>query len=90
MNRLPELMELVFERWKRGLHYPLFKAENIIHFNARGPLEDAARAAAARLGLGNAETTSLVERYLGYTRELSGPAGADAPPPPRADGYNPS
>jgi hypothetical protein len=80
LRRLPELMEKVFERWNRGLHYPLFKAENIIHFNALGPLEDAARATAARIGASPAETEELVARYLGYTRELTGPGVKPVPP----------
>ena len=70
---LPMLIELAFERWKNAQKRPNFKAEDFIHKNSIGALEAAARAAAARLKLSHQETGRLVERYLGYTRELCGP-----------------
>ena len=77
---LPMLIELTFERWENAKKRPNFKAEDFIHKNSTGALEAAARAAAARLKLSNQETGALVERYLGYTRELSGPQVKPVPP----------
>jgi hypothetical protein len=76
---LPMLIELTFERWESAKKRPNFKAEDFIHKNSTGSLEAAARAAAARLKLSNQETTALVYRYLGYTRELSGPGVKPVP-----------
>jgi hypothetical protein len=76
---LPMLIELTFERWQSAKKRPNFKAEDFIHKNSTGSLEAAARAAAARLKLSNQETTALVYRYLGYTRELSGPGVKPVP-----------
>lgn len=70
---LPMLIELTFERWESAKKRPNFKAEDFIHKNSTRALEAAARAAAARLKLSNRESAELVQRYLGYTRELSGP-----------------
>ena len=70
---LPMLIELTFERWENAKKRPNFKAEDFIHKNSTQALESAARAAAARLKYSNQETEALVLRYLGYTRELSGP-----------------
>jgi hypothetical protein len=69
---LPMLIELTFERWEIAKKRPNFKAEDFIHKNSTQALEAAARASAARLKLSNRETDALVQRYLGYTRELSG------------------
>ena len=77
---LPMLIELTFERWENAKKRPNFKAEDFIHKNSTGALEAAARAAAARLKLSNQETGALVERYLGYTRELPGPEVKAVPP----------
>ena len=76
---LPMLIELAFERWERAKKRPNFKAEDFIHKNSTGALEAAAHAVAARLKLSNQETGALVQRYLGYTRELSGPAVKPVP-----------
>jgi hypothetical protein len=76
---LPMLIELTFERWESAKKRPNFKAEDFIHKNSTGALESAARAAAARLRLSNQETAALVQRYLGYTRELSGPGVKPVP-----------
>jgi hypothetical protein len=69
---LPMLMELTFERWATGKKRPNFKAEDFVHKNSTRALEAAAQVAAARLKLSGAATRALVERYLGYTRELAG------------------
>jgi alpha-beta hydrolase superfamily lysophospholipase len=69
---LPMLIELTFERWQSAKKRPNFKAEDFIHKNSTNALETAARVSANRLKLTNQETNELVQRYLGYTRELSG------------------
>ena len=69
---LPMLIELTFERWESAKKRPNFKAEDFIHKNSTKALEGAACASAARLKLSHQETDVLVQRYLGYTKELSG------------------
>ena len=69
---LPMLIELTFERWESAKKRPNFKAEDFIHKNSTKALEAAACASAARLKLSHQETDVLVQRYLGYTKELSG------------------
>ena len=76
---LPMLIELTFERWESAKKRPNFKAEDFIHKNSTRALGAAANAAAARLKLSHAETTELVQRYLGYTRELAGPGVKPVP-----------
>ncbi|MEA2659112.1 MAG: hypothetical protein QOF64_1708 [Candidatus Binatota bacterium] len=76
---LPMLIELTFERWENAKKRPNFKAEDFIHKNSTQALESAARAAATRLKYSNQETEALVLRYLGYTRELSGPGVKPVP-----------
>ena len=70
---LPMLIELTFERWESAKRRPNFKAEDFIHKNSTQALQAAASASAARLKLSHHESDALVQRYLGYTRELSGP-----------------
>jgi pimeloyl-ACP methyl ester carboxylesterase len=77
---LPMLIEQTFERWETGKKRPNFKAEDFIHKNSTRSLETAARVSAARLRLSNEDTQALVRRYLGYTRELSGPGIKPVPP----------
>ena len=77
---LPMLIELTFERWEKSKRRPNFKAEDFVHKNSVKALEAAARAAAARLQLSQKDTDALVQRYLGYTRELSGPGVKPVPP----------
>jgi hypothetical protein len=69
---LPMLIELTFERWESAKKRPNFKAEDFIHKNSTKALEAAACTSAARLKLSHQETDVLVQRYLGYTKELSG------------------
>ena len=76
---LPMLIELTFERWEIAKKRPNFKAEDFIHKNSAKALEAAARVSAARLKLSSQETDSLVQKYLGYTRELSGPGVKPVP-----------
>ncbi len=77
---LPMLIELTFERWENAKKRPNFKAEDFIHKNSTSALAAAARAAAARLRLSHSEAGALVQRYLGYTRELSGTGVKPVPP----------
>ena len=76
---LPMLIELTFERWERAKKRPNFKAEDFIHKNSTNALKAAASAAAARLKLSHQQTEALIQRYLGYTRELSGPGVKPVP-----------
>ncbi len=78
--RLPMLIELTFELWEKSKRRPNFKAEDFVHKNSLKALDAAARSAATRLSLSNKDTDSLVQRYLGYTRELSGPGVKPVPP----------
>ena len=76
---LPMLIELTFERWQIAKRRPNFKAEDFIHKNSARALDAAARVSAERLKLSNRETDALVQHYLGYTRELSGPGTKPVP-----------
>ena len=76
---LPMLIELTFERWESAKKRPNFKAEDFIHKNSTKALEAAARVSADRLKLSHQETTVLIQTYLGYTRELSGPGAKPVP-----------
>jgi len=76
---LPMLIELTFERWQTAKRRPNFKAEDFIHKNSARALDAAARVSAERLKLSNRETDALVQHYLGYTRELSGPGAKPVP-----------
>jgi hypothetical protein len=76
---LPMLIELTFERWESAKKRPNFKAEDFIHKNSTKALEAAACASAARMKLSNRESDGLIERYLGYTKELSGPGVKPVP-----------
>ena len=77
---LPMLMELTLERRETGKRRPNFKAEDFVHKNSTPSLVAAARASAARLKMSHRETDALVQKYLGYTRELSGPGVKPVPP----------
>jgi hypothetical protein len=80
LNRLPWLMEEVHDAWDAGKSRPQFKAEYIVTEAVAPSLEEAARACALRLKLDRAGTQSLIDRYLGYGRELSGPNVKPLPP----------
>jgi hypothetical protein len=79
-RRLPWLMEDVLEAWSRTTNRPGIKAEHLIQFAATGPLGEAARVSARRLGLDESATAALVARFQGYPRELSGPGTRPVPP----------
>lgn len=78
--RLPELMENVFDAWKRVRSQANFKCEYLITRNIEGSLADAARHTAGRLGYGDEETAGLVDHYLGFTRPLAVPDAKPVPP----------
>ena len=78
--RLPWLMEEILDAWENARKRPQFKAEYMITHNILGSLEQAARVSAARLELDQSATDALIERFKGYTRELSGPNVKPVPP----------
>ncbi len=80
LARLAMVMEEVFEASRKGLTSALFKAENILHFDNPEQMEAAARASAERLGMNSEDTETLVNRYLGYLRGVSGPGTRPVPP----------
>jgi hypothetical protein len=80
LKRLAMLMEEVLEASAKESGLANFKAENIIHFYSPSGLTEAARATAKRLKMSAGDTEALVQRYLGYTRELSGPGVRPVPP----------
>jgi hypothetical protein len=77
---LPQKMELVFAAWDQAKLQPNFKAEDFIHKNSVESLAEGAGVTAQRLGMGDEETQTLVERYIGYTRDLRGPGVKPVPP----------
>lgn len=77
---LPVKMERVFESWDQAKRQANFKAEDFVHKNSVNSLAEAARATARRLGMEDEETQSLVDRYVGYTRDLRGPGVKPVPP----------
>ena len=80
LMRLPMLMEEVFEDWEKVKSQPNFKVEYIITRNGVKQLAEAARVTARRLNMTPGETEALVERYVGYTQELSGEGVKPVPP----------
>ena len=80
LMQLPMLMEEILDNWDRGRARPQFKAEYVITHNIAASLTEGAKVSAQRLGMNRDETEALVERYLGYPRELSGPEAPPVPP----------
>lgn len=80
LRRLPVIMEEVLNAWAKAKREPQFKAEYFVTYAATAQLGDAARATAARMGMGADRTAALVERFQGYSRELSGPGTRPVPP----------
>jgi hypothetical protein len=70
----------VFEDWEKRKHLPCIKAQHFVQFAAFDALAEAARASAKRLNMTPEETDALVERFVGYPRELSGPGVKPVPP----------
>jgi hypothetical protein len=80
LMRLPAIMEDILEAWERSKARPQFKAEYVVTHAITGSLAEAARVSAARLKMNSEETDALVRRFVGYTRELSGPGVKPVPP----------
>lgn len=80
LMRLPSLMEELFDKWETARRRPQFKAEYIVTHNIEVSLEAAASAVAERLGMTAEEANRLRDRYLGFTRELSGEGVKPVPP----------
>jgi len=80
LMRLPWLMEDILDRWDVAKKRPNFKAEYIITHNIVGSLEAAARVSAKRLNLSRADTKSLIDRFVGYTRPIEGDGVKPVPP----------
>jgi hypothetical protein len=78
-RHLALLMEQVFEAWQRDVGRPGFKSEQLIQFAGVEALTAAANAVADDQGYDDEARAALVERYLSYTKPLTGP---DAPPVP--------
>jgi hypothetical protein len=77
---LPALMEDVYASWEDSLGRPQFKAEYVVSQGVVESLREAALVTAGRLSMDEPQTVALVERYEGYTRELSH-AGCKPVPP---------
>ena len=80
LERLAMVMEEVLEDWSGSTRTAQFKAENIIHFDIPWAMTNAGKATARRLQLSEAETKKMVDRYVGYLREVSGPGAKPVPP----------
>ena len=80
LMRLPWLMEEILDAWDIARKRPQFKAEYMITHNIVGALESAARVVARRLNMSAADEQKLVDHYIGYTKELSGPGVKPVPP----------
>lgn len=80
LMRLPALIEDIFEYWERSKKRPNFKAEYIVTHAIEASLLEAASVSAERLGMNAEEREALARRFVGYTRELSGPDVKPVPP----------
>ena len=80
LMRLPMIIEDILASWGDVQERASFKAEYIVTHEITGSLVEAARVTAARLGLDERETQTLIDRYTGLTRELTGPGVKPVPP----------
>ncbi|MDP2603681.1 MAG: hypothetical protein Q8S00_13970 [Deltaproteobacteria bacterium] len=80
LMRLPAIMEDILDAWQNVKSRPQFKAEYVVTHAISGSLAEAARVSAARLKMNKDETEALVQRFVGYSRELSGPNVKPVPP----------
>jgi hypothetical protein len=80
LMRLPAIMEDIFDAWEKAKSRPQFKAEYIVTHAIAKSLAEGARVSAGRLKMNQDETEALVQRFVGYTRELSGPEVKPVPP----------
>jgi hypothetical protein len=79
-RRLPWLMEEVFEKWDEWRKQSGLKAQQLIQFAAVGALEQGALATAKRLGMSQAATDELVDKFTGYPFPLQGEGLRPVPP----------
>ena len=80
LMRLPAIMEDILDAWEKAKNRPQFKAEYVVTHAITDSLAEAARVSAARLKMNRDETEALVNRFIGYTRELSGTDKRRVPP----------
>jgi hypothetical protein len=80
LMRLPAIMEDILDAWEKSKARPQFKAEYVVTHAITDSLAEAARVTAPRLKMNKEETDALVQRFLGYTRELSGANIKPVPP----------
>ncbi|MDC0033940.1 hypothetical protein OAJ57_05215 [Alphaproteobacteria bacterium] len=80
LMRLPLVIEEVMERWEAAKMQPQFKCEYTVSTNIEPSLKAGARACAVRMALNEADTDALVQKFLGYGRELKGPNTKPVPP----------
>jgi len=80
LMRLPAIMEDVLDYWERSKKRPNFKAEYIVTHAIVASLTEAAKVSAERMKMNAEETEALVRRFIGYSRELSGPDVKSVPP----------
>ncbi len=80
LMRLPWLMEEIFDWWDKTKMRPQFKVEYIITHKVMDSQIKAAKVAAARLKLNEAETQALVDHYIGLSHPLEGPGTRPVPP----------
>jgi len=78
--RLPAIMEDILDAWEKAKNRPQFKAEYVVTHAITDSLAEAARVSAARLKMNRDETEALVNRFIGYTRELRGTDKKRVPP----------
>lgn len=80
LMRLPWLMEEVLDKWEAAKKRPQFKAEYIITHNIESSLRAGARATAEHLGMSEADTKALEDRFAGYPHPVTGPDARPVPP----------
>ena len=80
LMRLPAIMEDILNAWEASKARPQFKAEYLVTHAITGSLAEGARVTAARLKMNSEETEALVQRFAGYTHELSGANVKPVPP----------
>jgi len=80
LMRLPAIIEDILDAWEKVKNRPQFKAEYIVTHAITGSLADCAKVSAARLKMNKDETEALVQRFVGYAHELSGPNVKPVPP----------
>jgi hypothetical protein len=78
--RLPAIMEDILDAWEKAKNRPQFKAEYVVTHAITDSLAEAARVSATRLKMNRDETEALVNRFIGYTRELRGTDKKPVPP----------